>query len=997
MPPIKCNNGHFYDAEKFARCPHCEPQGGYASDRTVFIDDDDAAAVPLAQGGGAAAAAAAAAAVPLAQGTGAGAVVPRANAAYLAGIASRCLKCFNTKGTVAVCPHCGRVDGTPPTEPFHLYPGTVLNGRYVIGTLIDSGGFGAVYRAWDSRLEIIVAIKEFYPSEFVGRLPGVTQVSVFSAGKREDYKAALTRFLDEARNLAKFSAHPNILNVHEFFEENGTAYIVMEYLQGMSLGNYLKKKGGESDTKRFNQGGTLNIALPVMDALSAIHATGIVHRDMHPGNIFILNPYADPKRLTVEQILDSDKLNPEQILDPDKLNPYQIKILDFGTAKFATGKEERTKAITVTHGYAAPEQYLRTRKQGPPTDIYGLGATVYKMLTGAVPEESLERQVKDSLKSPSKLGISLDESLDKAVMKALSPNYDLRFKRVEEFRDEIEHLVGTAERLPENKHKKGKNKKIVLAGALAAGLCAAVALTAFLIDQNKTLDNIAIAAETVSVWLPVSGDETQRDARIGAYEKIKDSFESEYEQIKIDIVPVDEADYNEQLVDAFVYEGRMPTLFSTDRFEGDVSKIAAPLDMLLRSVDADELLFISDYRGFYPSGRELPLGFRIATLYANIDNKAGLAIPDEVTTWEQLCGETPSVAFGADCVSETLELYSGPLISAGELDIDSNTIGKILQMRETEKALSKTAQTLFAEGEPAYLVESASALRSIRNALQGRYKVVPLSNEDGTMAGAFADMWAVSQSAASNEQHAAMLFLRYMLNADSQDTLYLQNNGAIPLNKAVFEKYIYVTSDFAFLPDRIGDLWLAGEDGRILNRFAADVYENVMRSDADEARLREYLENYADSVRAGRSDGLLASLTAGADNRDESEGEGIAEEKAEGAAAEGSTGEVSPSPKSQEQTRPGSTVSAAGPKPTAPPAAESIVISLDASSIVLGIGESRQLSAAVTPSGTVAWSSQNSAVASVGRTGIVTGMGPGTTTVTAACEGKSVSCKVSVQ
>jgi hypothetical protein len=370
-------------------------------------------------------------------------------------------------------------------------------------------------------------------------------------------------------------------------------------------------------------------------------------------------------------------------------------------------------------------------------------------------------------------------------------------------------------------------------------------------------------------------------------------------------------------------------------------------------------------------------------------------VPDEIVEWDRIYGETPSVAFDADCVAEVLELYSGPLIVSGELDIDGNTIRNILQIRESEMSLSKTAMQLFAEGELAYLVDTGSAVGDVQEALPGDYSVVPLSNKDGLMAGVFSDTWAVSQSADTNRQHAAMLFLRHMLRADSQDALYLRNGGAMPLNKTAFDQYIDIHSDLAFLPERIGNLWLAGEDGKTLNRFVADVYENVMVADADEARIREYLENYADLVQDGPQD---PETDDGEEGNDAASEESASSEEAETEEPEtkkdGSDADPKPTPTPNPAPKPTPTPK---PAPVSSPA-ENLSVSLDASSLVLGIGDSRQLSAVVTPNGgSVTWSSQNSAVASVGRTGIVMGMGPGTTTITASSGGKSASCKVSVQ
>ncbi|MDR1571435.1 MAG: extracellular solute-binding protein [Clostridiales Family XIII bacterium] len=880
---------------------------------------------------------------------------------------SICLNCFKMKGEFEVCPHCGHLEGTPPEQAFHLYPGVVLAGRYVIGTVIGFGGFGAIYKAWDSRLEIIVAIKEFYPSGLVSRIPGEKQVVVFSGEKRESYALALTRFLDEARNMAKFSEHPNIVNIYDFFEENGTAYIIMEYMQGVSLSGHLSQAGGV-----LGQEEAIGIALPVMEALSAIHATGIVHRDIHPGNIYILNS-------------------------------KQIKILDFGAAKFTTGEEEKTRTIVVTQGYASPEQYRSKSRQGPYTDIYGLGATLYKMLTGKIPDESIDRQVEDLLKRPSELGIEIDENLDKAIMKAMAVNPELRFQRVEQFRDAVTNVGGAVE-LPEVEYRKRRFRRIAIAAALALVFCVAIAFTLRYIGGQKTLDELAIEADTISMWIPVSEDAETRESQTRKYQHLKASFEREggpggggpanpnHGAISVEIVPIEESEYNKRLSDA-IFAGEAPTLFCTDRFEGNVGKMAAPLDTLLRSVNLEDLLFMTGYRALYPSGREIPLGFRLDVLYVNSKaaDEAGFSVPDEVTEWGQIYSDPPQVAFGADCIAGALELYSGPLLRSGRLDIGGDAIDMMLQIRDAESALTGPAMDAFRDGGVIMLASDTSALRDVQAGLPGYYSLVPMSNGDGAMAGALVDTWAVSQSASDNQQRAAMLFLQHMLAPESQYTLHLQNEGALPLELSVFGQYIDAYSkELSFLPERIGDIWLAGEYGKTLNRFRFDIVENVLAAGIDEARIRWYLENYPDS---NTMEEPVPLVEPGPDPgpepvEPEPEPEPLPD----------------PAPSAGPAQQPGQGSSSGQGSPPAqvpsqqPEAEEAPSITLNKTSIVLGVGESDKLSASVAPAGgSVAWSSQDSGVASVGATGVVTATGVGSTTIMASYGGVVASCKVSVQ
>ncbi len=154
----------------------------------------------------------------------------------------RCFNCMKEyEEQYEVCPHCGYVDGSPPAEAYHLAPGEILNHKYIVGTAIDSGGFGIIYRAWDAQMEQVVAIKEYFPNGVVSRVPGQNDVIVYSGKNREVFRKGVDRFLVEARNMAEFS-QPDIVALYDYFEENNTAYIVMEYLDGVSFKEYLKER-----------------------------------------------------------------------------------------------------------------------------------------------------------------------------------------------------------------------------------------------------------------------------------------------------------------------------------------------------------------------------------------------------------------------------------------------------------------------------------------------------------------------------------------------------------------------------------------------------------------------------------------------------------------------------------------------------------------------------------------------------------------------------------
>lgn len=231
-----------------------------------------------------------------------------------------------------------------------LKSGTQLQ-QYSIKEVLGQGGFGITYIAEDTRLRQLVAIKEFLPEELALRGEGNT-VQSRSTLHRKDFLHFKARFLDEARILARFR-HPNIVRIQNYFEENGTAYLVMEYEDGQSLETYVRRFGATLPQKKI-----VNILLPLLDGLEVLHASGMIHRDIKPSNIFIRK--------------DNSPV-----------------LLDFGAAREAMGGQNKSLTYILTPGYAPMEQYYtEAKRQGPWTDIYALAAVIYHIVTGQKPVEA---------------------------------------------------------------------------------------------------------------------------------------------------------------------------------------------------------------------------------------------------------------------------------------------------------------------------------------------------------------------------------------------------------------------------------------------------------------------------------------------------------------------------------------------------------------------------------------------------------------------------------
>ncbi|HCX79229.1 MAG TPA: hypothetical protein DG577_07435 [Firmicutes bacterium] len=724
-----------------------------------------------------------------------------------------CYNCFRIKGDYEVCPFCGWLDNTEPEQAYHLRPGTILGGRYLIGTVLGFGGFGTTYKVWDSQLASIVAIKEFYPSGLVSRVPGEKQVVVFSGEKRDNYQVALSRFLDEARNMAKFSKHPNIVNVLDYFEENGTAYIVMEYLNGMSLSEFLVKQGNKLDVDTC-----LSIIGPTMDALIAIHNQGIIHRDIHPGNIFI----------TANN---------------------QIKIIDFGAAKFSTGDVEKTLTVVVTQGYASPEQYRSKSKQGPWIDVYGLGATFYKMVTGQLPDEAVDRQVEDTLKRPSQLGIKIESYLEKAIMKAMAIKTELRFSKMEQFRDAV--FNNKVVDFPEVELKKRKKRIRIVSIAVSLALV----LTAGFAVMNRSYfsdDPLSkFDEDTISIWVPVSGDEELREQELAVFNDVKDKFEDSISGVTLQVIPIDRDSYGELFERAMV-EGDSPTLFSSE-YVFAKKENAASLERLVSSLDSDAFLFLKNYSKWYPNRLQIPLGFSATVIYANTDTafEDYFNIPEQISSLTELLenpsGEDYLLCIDPQCYGNILSLYSPDMLGGGELKPNSDICEAILYIQKAHKALgvenTLDSLDLLAEGQVTFLLADNSVYREVQTRLPGYYKVVPLSTEH-KMYGTFIDEWSISATATDNQQKIGMQLIRFMLSSYVQNHFYLQNDGGVPLNKDVFFSYLDVNREFSFLSESLNQFQFAGQYNNLVEKFGQDINTDIILRDSSEEDIRRYLESY---------------------------------------------------------------------------------------------------------------------------------------------------------
>ncbi len=622
-----------------------------------------------------------------------------------------CKNCFaEYEEEMGICPVCGYAEGDPVKEPYVLERGMLLKGRYRIGGVIGIGGFGIMYKARDEKLEVVVAIKEYYPSGLVNRAPGTSEVRLYALNRKKEFTHGLGRFIDEARNMAKFSSHRNIVNVYEYFEENGTAYIAMEFLDGCSLDKYLENNSITLDE-------SLNIILAVCSALKEIHASGIIHRDISPDNIFICKN-------------------------------GMVKLLDFGAARFSQ-EEDKQLTIILKPGFAPAEQYEKINKQGPWTDVYALGATLYFMLTGEKPEESTNRKTGDTLASPHELNPEIPEHISNSIMKAMAVDVYLRFQTVQEFEDGLKQKKKVVElKVEKKRRKRRRNLGVIAAVLVVVGLAAF-----FFVNWNEQREEETLPKADIVIWYSTTGDESLDEGRYEAYTKIVDLFTESFPEVTVSIETFEAEEYEQALEDALAND-TMPNLFLSDDVSESILAAACDVSSVADTEDAAACYFLDDYEKYFPDKNQIPLGFTVQAVYVNT-TLTELSDTDKITV-EQI------LALGDESV-EDVENYA---ILSSEEPAYVNLLGEDVVSRIT------ASEEDFYSGSTICLLADTSVFRTVQVKLPARYAMLYL--DEDSVKGEFTTLWSMV-SVSKNEDKAAKRLLQYFLCEKAQDYLHLQS------------------------------------------------------------------------------------------------------------------------------------------------------------------------------------------------------------------------------
>lgn len=673
----------------------------------------------------------------------------------------RCLNCFNLfdivysdKEESEVCPYCGYCEGTPPKELYHLYPGVGLyNNRYVIGTCIGFGGFGITYKAWDNVLETVVAVKEYYPTGLVQRVPGKPQVIIYTGESKEEYMQGLERFLDEAKNMAKFVDNPNIVHVDAFFEENNTAYLVMEYLPGMTLKSYLKSKGGRIGCEEV-----IPIADAVITALKEIHAGGIIHRDISPDNIMLCND-------------------------------GRIKLLDFGAARFSDADQERTRSIILKPGFAPPEQYQAKSKQGPWTDIYALCATVYRAITGVLPDESVNRVIEDTVQSPIQIYSDIPERISNTVMKGMSIYPEIRFSNVDELKKALD---GEKKVMEPKKELRVRRMKRTITVGIALLVVVSMSLYVYNMYKNKKADVVMNAAD-ISIWIAVD-DQMNEDGAKAMMDSGIEAFTSSQEKVNVNYKFIPEDQYGSELLKAYE-NGEMPTIFQAQYATKEIMEDAASVDKVYEYMEksgSDDYYLLENYKNSIEESKKIPLSFEAPVVYVkrssevkNIDN---LTISD----YKQI----ESMSDDSFYISESAE---DMLLSSLNSNENSQNIDDKRKKEWKKLGGSEIYKQFLSDDKLLYYFGSTEDYKFVNDSWAGRYKIVKIESDSVYVEPT--NELSISGTTSDDESRAASLLISYMLKQGAQEALFLgtsySDNGVdklqkiegLPVNKSALKSY----------------------------------------------------------------------------------------------------------------------------------------------------------------------------------------------------------------
>lgn len=332
----------------------------------------------------------------------------------------RCFRCMRELSRRdETCPECG-FDNSHRSNEEGFLQGAMLREQYYAGKALGRGGFGVTYVGYDFNLGRRVAIKEYYPMALARRQSGAQRIAPFSDSK-EQFEQGCQRALEEGRIIARMGSVSNVVQVYNAFRENGTVYIVMEYIDGVTLAQMVRSGG------RLDWDYALGLLWPIMLAMESVHQKGVIHRDISPDNIML-------SRSTKDTVL-----------------------LDFGAAHTYT--DEKGMPGSLRQGYAPAEQYSSSAPQDERVDEYALCATMYDLVTGIPPEPADRRKYDGArLPTPRELGAEMPEAVERVLLKGMAIEREERYEGMAALRRAFEAAISESDARGEGDKSGGSRK-----------------------------------------------------------------------------------------------------------------------------------------------------------------------------------------------------------------------------------------------------------------------------------------------------------------------------------------------------------------------------------------------------------------------------------------------------------------------------------------------------------------------------------------------------------
>lgn len=616
-----------------------------------------------------------------------------------------------------------------------LPEGILLNNKYKLIKTIGSGAFSFVYLAKDVYNGMDVAIKELFVPMYCSRKFGSQEVCISDPESEIRFAYLRGRFADEFNCLAKLRDNSQVIKYYEYFYCNNTAYMVIEYLTGLPLDQYIDRSGG-----RLPLASAITLMNQLLDVLEDVHKHGIVHRDLKPENLF----------------LTSD---------------LHLKLIDFGAGRFSSKEKENSiinELRVITHGFAPPEQYVTNKAQGAFTDVYATGAICYYMLTGVIPGTSIDRRMSDTLAAPIALNPSIPANISNAIMRAMELEPELRYRSAKEFKKGLTSGSTVRSAASVGRKKKAGRRLVTLTVLALAALLAAGAY--WLYGHSVHVYDLVREDSEVNLMLPLNEDIQSEKEQIDAWRAVTDDF-SDYitmrggGRVTFDIVCVDEAGYDSAVKKAAA--------------DGTVALFCYSDQCPINSADTLELTAEALQRDFYFSADTksnrffektdisvcIPVSYDKPVLFTNdkLMNKYGVRAEDLRTMNDILSVHTDEAA-GLLAVCDILRGYAA--------------------------AYEPLTRDAFTHSEALFYIGMLSESNFLRESeIKGYYTISPLPSDFGAPE-EITNCFGVTDCGSESARNAAQLFLAYISGSEAQDTLYIQNGSYVPVNTDAEKAYL---------------------------------------------------------------------------------------------------------------------------------------------------------------------------------------------------------------